>query len=201
MLAMSPQRQAVQDWARYRREQVTIQDGHKRSRLLPDLIWAEKSPALVAMALNLTIAAAILLPWVALWDGRESDVYKVAATISVVLTLSMLMVYATVVQLMVMMKNQWRTSWAIGTVSAIVLLPVVALFTLSLPEKVPAVWLLTAFPWMALEHLPTLAACMGVLAQWTATTVLTAQLTRQIRRAGDSVSKTLLQSDRVSLPM
>lgn len=201
MLALSPHRQALQDWARYRREQPH-QEGRKSSHLLADLIWAEKSPAIVTMALNLTIAASILLPWVAVWDGWESDAYKFAAAASVILTLSMLLVYAVVVQLMVMMKNQWRISWAIGTIGAIVLLPVVALLTLSLgPEKVPAVWLLTAFPWLALEHMPTLAACFGLLAQWTTTTLLSARLTRQIRRAGDSASKALLQSDRLSLPM
>jgi ABC-2 family transporter protein len=47
---LSPHRQAVQDWARYKHQGVW------KNSLLKDLIFGEKSIALVAMAINLAIA-------------------------------------------------------------------------------------------------------------------------------------------------
>ena len=48
--ALSPHRQALQDWARYRH-----QASDERRNLVKDLIWGEKSPSTVAIALNLAI--------------------------------------------------------------------------------------------------------------------------------------------------
>jgi hypothetical protein len=52
MVALSPQRQALVDWARYR---------HPK-KLLHDLIWQDKSPSTLAVGINLAIVGLILLP-------------------------------------------------------------------------------------------------------------------------------------------
>ncbi|MHC5719890.1 MAG: ABC transporter permease, partial [Nostoc sp.] len=58
---LSPHRQDVQDWARYRHQGVS---SHKS--VWQDLIWSEKSPALVAIAINLIIVTIPWLVWVSL---------------------------------------------------------------------------------------------------------------------------------------
>jgi hypothetical protein len=58
---LSPTRQTLQDWARY-------QVGRSKKALVQELIWGEKSPATIAIALNLVITALIWVPWLLLFD-------------------------------------------------------------------------------------------------------------------------------------
>ncbi len=71
--ALTPQRQTLMDWARYRQhpqrptdEPETRGNGGfgKRRGLAWDLVWGERSPALGAIALNLVVTGLIFAPWV-----------------------------------------------------------------------------------------------------------------------------------------
>ena len=96
---LSPQRQAIQDWARYR---------YERSRSLwQDLIWSEKSPAQIAIAINLLIATIPLLCWIILipilnFDGSSranfviNDLGRIKATLSLGLFVTLMMIYSTI---------------------------------------------------------------------------------------------------------
>jgi hypothetical protein len=186
IVTLSPQRQALQDWARYRHQQRSSRKGG----VMADLIWAEKSPALVAIALNVAIASVILLPWILLWPHSE---YKIPALWGLVLNMSLILVYAAVAQLMLFIKNPKRGLWATATVGVMIVLPPIIFGLLSIePAKNPGVWLISAFPWAAVEHTTGMAVFLTIIAQSLTLGLLSVQLTRQLHQAGESSTKALL---------
>ncbi len=183
---LSPQRQALQDWARYRHQNSSS----RKQDIWQDLIWGEKSPAIVAVGINLAISAAILMPWALFW--AESN-YKRAALLSLVLSVNVILIYAGITQLMLLMKTQKRGIWAASTVSGLIILPPIILQILSIqPDKQPILWLFSAFGWAAVKDASTTAVLMAVLSQWLGLTLLGLQLRRQLQKAGESSTKSLL---------
>lgn len=186
MAALSPHRQAIQDWARYRRER-------KSSRLvsrLQNLVWGEKSPALVAVGLNLAIAVSMLVPWIWTWPGQRG----IQALVALLLTVNLFLIYASIAQLMLFMQTQKRALWAATTVTALIVLPPIIFGLLSLsPEKVAAVWLFSAFPWAAVKEATSTTVIMTVMSQWLMLALLNIQTTRQLRLAGESATKALME--------
>ncbi|GAC1457098.1 MAG: hypothetical protein NVSMB70_00610 [Chamaesiphon sp.] len=185
--AVSPHRQALQDWARYRHQQ-----GSARPRsLVKDLVWGEKSPASVAIALNLAIAAVILTPWVLMWPGSYD---KAPALLGLLLSVNLILIYACVAQLMLFMKTPKRVLWASSTVGGLIILPPAIFSLLSIqPDKIPALWLFSAFfAWAAVKNAATTTVFLAILSQWLTLTFLGIQLSRQLRQAGESATKALL---------
>lgn len=193
MAALSPHRQVLQDWARYRREGTSS----RGKKLVQDLVWGEKSPSLVAVALNLLIASFTVVPWILVWP--ESD-YKVSALMTVVLSVNVILIYAGVAQLMLFMKTPKRSLWAASTVAALIILPPVTFGLLSIdPNEIPGLWLFSAFSWYAAKDVAITTVCLSVLGQWLAFSLLSIQTARQLRLAGESASKALM-SGRSALP-
>ncbi|HEY9692061.1 MAG TPA: hypothetical protein V6D15_07640 [Oculatellaceae cyanobacterium] len=183
--ALSPQRQAVQDWARYRH-----QNSSSRKGILQDLIWGEKSPAIVAIGINLAISAVMLISW-ALFSAASD--YKRASLLSVVLSINVILIYAGITQIMLLMKTPKQGIWAASTVSGLIILPPIILQVLSIePDKQPLLWLFSAFSWAAVKEASTTAVLMAVLSQWLGLTLLGLQLRRQLQKAGESHTKYLL---------
>jgi hypothetical protein len=187
---LSPQRQALQDWARYRKEKVRTREGAWKRTLVQDLISGEKSPALVAIAINLMIGITPFLVWISLWPG---DVNKAEALLAVAFFVSLIMIYATVAQIILMMKNNKRSLWAVGTVSALLILPPMTLGILGIePDENATLFLFSTFPWGAIEYASTTTVFMALLGEWSVLLLLNLQLTRQLRLAGESATKALL---------
>lgn len=186
MAMLSPHRQAMQDWARYRHQKRSSRKGG----VMSDLIWGEKSPALVAMVLNVAIASSILLPWIVLWPASQ---YKIPALWALLLNMSLIIVYAAVAQLMLLMKMQKRAPWAAATVGLMIVLPPLIFGLLSLePAKHASVWLFSAFPWAAVEYTSPITVFLAIIGQSLATGLLSLQLTRQLHKVGESSTKALL---------
>jgi hypothetical protein len=186
--ALSPHRQAMQDWARYRHQKRSS----RKAGVMADLIWGEKSPALVAVVLNVAIASAILLPWILLWPASED---KTPALWGLLLNMSLICVYASIAQLMLFMKNQNRAPWAAATVGLSIVLPPIIFGFLSIhPENNPGVWMFSAFPWVAVEHTTGMAVFLAIIGQSLMLGLLNIQLTRQLRQAGESSTKAMLNS-------
>jgi hypothetical protein len=197
--ALSPHRQTLQDWARYRHQNPP----HKRN-LLKDLIWGEKSPATLAIALNLASISIILSTGIFLLPFKE---LRIPALLGVALSVSTILIYASIAQWMLMMKVQKRGIWATATVSTSILLPLFCFALLGInPDKSSALWLLSAFPlWAtenilwATENIATTTIFLALLGgQWTVIALTNLQMTRQLRQAGESQTKALL-SDRAAL--
>lgn len=194
---LSPHRQAVQDWARYRHQSVW-------NNLLKDLIFGEKSIALVAMAINLAIAIIPLIVWIAVAPilnvhqsrnllGFGNNVHRIHVIFALALFITLMMIYATIAQLMLMMKTSKRSLWAIGTVAAVMFLPPMILQFLTIyPSKNATLWLFSSFPWAGVEYASTTTIFMAFLGELSILALLNFQLTKRVKLAGESPTKALL---------
>ncbi len=197
IVAMTPQRQALQDWARYRRERISSRKGFWSPSLVRDLVWGEKSPALVAIALNLVIAATTLTGWITF---VLQPVDKLPAFFSLIIGANLILIYAAIAQLLMFMRTQKQALWVTGTVGAAIALPPVILSLLSLfPDKAPGLWLFTPFASLSIEQASVSTIFLALLGQWSIFTLCTLRMTRQLQRAGESNSKALF-AGRKSLP-
>lgn len=198
IVALTPQRQALQDWARYRRERVSSRKAFWNKSLVQDLIWGEKSPAIVAIALNLAIAATMLILQIVF---VLQDVDKLPALISLVIGANLILIYTAIAQLLMFMRTQKFTLWITGTVGGAISLPPAILTLLTLePEKVPGLWLFTPFAWNAIEQASASTIFLALLGQWSIFTLCSLRMNRQLQQAGESASKALF-AERKSLPV
>ncbi|MHC5933731.1 ABC transporter permease subunit [Nostoc sp.] len=197
IVVLSPHRQDIQDWARYRHQGVS-----SRKNLWQDLISAEKSPALVAIAINLIIVTIPWLVWVSLtsvfdandgqtWLSNDIDRFKVLLAIA--LSISLMMIYATIAQLILLLKTPKRSFWAIGTLGTAMFLPPMILQFLNIPpSEYPTIWLFSTFPWAAIQYSGVTTIFMAFLAELSVLALLNFQLTKRVRLAGESATKALL---------
>jgi hypothetical protein len=191
MAALMPQRQMLLDWVRYRRERVSTGKKFWSRSILKDLIWGEKSPALLAIGLNLLIAAAIFTPWIVTWADSTQQLQALAA---IVLASLFVLICAAIGQLFMFAKSPKRIVWASGTIAALIFVPPTILFALSLyPSQVPAAWLFSAFALTALGNTSITMVFTSCLTHLGILTLLTTRLSRQLRKAGESETKALLK--------
>jgi len=187
--ALSPQRQCLQDWTRYRHQNRSTVN----SSLIADLLWGEKSPGLLAIAMNLMIVVLPLIGWILL-ESVDINV-KLQAFASLILSLIMILIYGAIAQLMLLMKTSKRGIWATGIVVAAIVLPPTLLSVLSIfpGQSWGGLWLFTAFPWdYVMRHASVGLVLQAFLIQVIILGGLNWQLTRQLRRAGESATKALL---------
>lgn len=191
---LTPQRQTLLDWARYRRERVKTARKFWSRSILRDLLWGEKSPSLVAVGVNLLIATSIVIPWILTWSNRTE---QAQALLTILFGALFMLICATVAQLILFMKAPKRTLWAAGTVSTLIAAPPSVLGILSFyPEKLPIAWLLSAFASPALVTASASAILISFLCHLSALSLLTLRLTQQLRKAGESESKAVLMGSR-----
>jgi len=182
IMAISPHRQTCLDWARYRHQQEF------RRSLLQDLIWGEKSPAVLAIAINLALTAAIWMPWVLLWPENGE---KMAAVGGMLICANLISIYGAIAQLVLLSKLPKRGSLATSTVFASLLLPLVVV----VQEKTTPMFLMFAIfgsAFLAIGEASAIGIFMAILGQWSILGLLNFQLTRQLRKFGESHSKALL---------
>ncbi|MEG4068483.1 hypothetical protein QUA42_14345 [Microcoleus sp. Pol11C2] len=191
--ALTSDRQSLYDWARYRKQIVPSNQKLWRRYPLLDLIWSDKSPAVVAIAINLLSSVIILTPWALLEKPEKNGFW------GLILCLNLILIYAGITQLFLFTKTRNQEIWAVGTVGSAILLPSVILSMLLLtPEKAPLLWLCSTF--LGVWLLPSLAPVSGntillsILSQWTVLVLLNFKLRSQLRLAGQSASKALLKA-------
>jgi len=178
--ALSPHRQMLQDWARYRyqkRDQPT-------RNLLVDLMRGEESPANGAIALNLLSNIIIITPAV-IFFPLEGNRLSILAM--VVLTSSTFLIYACIVQLVLLMKTPKRSIFATVAVSTVMLVPAI----LGSIVQVPKIVTLTFFPISGIAQLSPTTIGFTLLVQWVVIISCNVQLTRQLKKAGASSTKAL----------
>ncbi|MBH8555100.1 hypothetical protein I8751_22665 [Nostocaceae cyanobacterium CENA357] len=192
--ALNPHRQILQDWARYRHI-YNYKAGH-RSNLIRDLIWGEKSPGTLAIAINAMIAITCLSVFILISGINTGN--EIKAFTSLFFCGSLAVIYAVIAQLLLLMKNQHRLFWATGAVGAAIVLPVIILAMLfSNPGNNSFLWLFSvAAPLIALypsgEYTSTMAPFLAILGHCGILGLLVFQLTRKLRKVGESATKALL---------
>ncbi len=183
--ALSPHRQTLQDWARYRH-----QASDERGNLVKDLIWGEKSPSTVAIALNLAIVIGYLLPSLLVFPLKD---YKIPTLFGLILSATLILMYAAIAQLMLLMKTPKRSIWAAGTVGALIVLPIVSFGVFRIaPDDAPWMWLFSMLPVVATEYAAATTVFLSLLGHCLAIALVGIQMTRQLQKAGESGTKALL---------
>jgi hypothetical protein len=202
IVALSPQRQALMDWVRYRRPLLSQNPPQpsRHSNLRQELLWGEKSPALLAIALNLGIAATLWCPWV-LWGLNDRD--KTNVLLGLLFSGGLILISATLAQCILLWKRNQHQAWVGATISSLVFLSAIGLGGLAtLTDRIPGgeLWLLTAFPFQALGSASHLSVFLALLTQIGILGCLSWQLTQQFRQLGMSASQALLSQQPLSLP-
>lgn len=183
---LTPHRQACIDWVRYRRK--------KASALIQDLLWAENSPAIIAIAINLVITFVPMVAWILFWPVLSDGDNRMLILSGLILFLNLITIYAVLVQSMLLMKSPFRGVWAAGTVVATTLLPplILSLLSINPGDHWGGLWLLTTYPWDALRYTSGAPVVQTILAQWSLFSLLIWQLTRQLHKIGNE--KSLIQN-------
>ncbi|MCT7950045.1 ABC transporter permease [Ancylothrix sp. C2] len=195
MAALSPNRQVLLEWARYKHLAKRKESGVRVS-VWQDLVWGEKSPTVVAMVVNCVIATAPMMAWILLWSAPFEA--KETAFAGLMLLMSLVLICARLVQLTLLMKTPKRAFWAAGSVGSLLCVPPFALGILSIYAGTNngGFWLLTMWPWEALKYVD-LNQVFGLLGfEFVVFGVLSWQLHKQLRMFGESASKAALAAKR-----
>ncbi|MEG3988717.1 hypothetical protein QUA13_16455 [Microcoleus sp. S28C3] len=189
--ALTSDRQSLYDWARYRQQIVPSSQKLWRRYPLLDLIWSEKSPAVVAIAINLLSSVIILTPFTLFQKIEAKEFWDV------ICSLNLILIYAAITQLFLLTKTRNPEIWAAGTVGSAILLPPLILSMLLLtPEKAPIFWLSSTFVsfWSSSFTASGSTILFSILSQWSVLVLLNLKLRSQLRLAGQSASKALLKA-------
>jgi hypothetical protein len=193
-----PSKQALLDWSRYRREHVTHQHRSFWQRdLVQDLIRNDKSPALLALAINLGMAIALWLPVGLITFTRET--YGIRFVAGLCLGASLTMIYATIAHWVLFLNLKKRNLWLVAIVGGVMILPIgfaIVISHNSQPMGLAAILLLFS----PLAPVGILGLSGGsILATFGAQLALLAGLTRQFQRklqvSGQSQSKRVLLTE------
>ncbi|MBD2356809.1 ABC transporter permease subunit [Tolypothrix sp. FACHB-123] len=199
---LSPHRQTIQDWARYRHQNTPNMRDISDEFLLKDWVVDEKSPSLLAMLINLAIATTPLIVWIVIAPMLNihhnnavdwvNSLGRFKSILGVVLCISLMMIYTTLAQLLLLMKTPRRSLWAAGVVGATIILPpmFLGLSGITLTNN-PEAWLFFNFPW-SLENSAMMGIFTSLIANLSVIMLLNIQLTKQINLAGESATKALL---------
>ena len=188
--ALSPPRQPLLDWARYAHQA-------NRQSVLQDLIWGEKSPAPVAIAICAIITALIFLPWVLLWPLEMISKLQAISAIGIYVILTA--IYAVLAQIMLLLKSKKGALWATSVVAAAIGVPLLILALVGgQPETIPELFLLSIFSLSGLEYATTTPIFMAFLAHFAILAGLSLKLRQQLNLTGESATKALLMGRKVS---
>jgi len=182
--AAAPHRQNLQDWARYRHQNEV-----KRRTLLRDLLLGEKSPGTVAIALNLGIITLFLLLAIAFFP--ISPTTRTDTLFSILLTASLILVYASIVQRMLLMKTKKRAIWATATIVALFALYPMAVGLLTHSGDT-FLWLFSPAAAFAVRDIGIGASIAALCLDWLAIALLHADMSTQLHALGASESKRFL---------
>lgn len=185
---LSPHRQALYDWARYR---------HQKSKngnvLWKELIFGENSPSTIAVAINLAIAIAYITPSIFLMLGED----KQQIFLGFILNAGCILLCAVVAQLILTAKTRKRAVWSTITVFSMIVVPPLCLGVAEIaPETSPQAWLFSFIPTIAAEYATFSTAILAVSLQWFVISLVGLQMTRKLRQAGASETKMLFSQSR-----
>ncbi|MDB9373531.1 hypothetical protein [Nodularia sphaerocarpa] len=193
--ALMPNRQTLQDWARYQHIYRVNHPGKRK--LVKDLVWGEKSPGVLAIAINALIVVTSISVWLFVPSSHGGS--KISAFAALIFAFSLVIIYAALAQLLLFMKNEQRLLWTNGIVGAVIILPPIVLFMLfSDPSNQSFLWFFSIvapsiflFP-PTNYSLNTIASFFAIVIHAGILSLLLFQTKRQLQKAGESATKALL---------
>ena len=183
-LALTPQRQTLLDWSRFRYEN----SAHRH--LIKDLLLGEKSPAVGAIALNVLLITLYVSPAIVIFSWGED---KFLLLTGLILGGMMMIIYATVYQLLLLLKTRKRNLIASSSVTALIFAPLLSVIITG-GSHVPSVWLFSAFPALAVTEVSLSTLLTSFMAQVMIMIGFNYQLKRVLNKAGESEMKALLSN-------
>jgi hypothetical protein len=189
--ALTPSRQALLDWARYRHSHRAAPGQSHQQNLLQDLLWNDKSPAPIPLAINFGIALGGLTVWIISWgwDGAWQWLGLGAIALGAVFILTC----TVIAQLILLGVGQNRLMIATITVAGCIWLPPIMLAVSGhSPESAPFLWLCTAFGLAAVPFASMTTLVGATLAQIALLALISGRLAQQLRAAGASEFQSLM---------
>lgn len=203
--AILPQRQNIQDWARFRYQTVTNNTKSTKKSLFLDLVRGEKTPGILAIAINLLIAASAFV--LIIFNSKSyffNHNYEILGFFGILLFLVSTMIYATIAQIMLMLKNSKRTLWAMGATTAAIILPILILAILDVRASnseaiASTLWLFSSGFWYGVEHCTLFPFLIALICQLTILGLLNWYLINQVKSAGESATKELFSQSKINI--
>lgn len=195
---MLPHRQAIQDWARFRFNKNENSTDYSNNSLFSEFLSGEKSPAILAMAVNLSIAISgfFVLYFKANIDSSDNSFNITKFLSTLLLFISLIMIYSTVAQIMLMLRNSKRTLWVMGTTSAVIILPIIIFGILDVqPQNILSLFTIGFWFFAQKSTLPNILitfVCQVLIAG-----LLNWYLIKQVKSAGESATKALFSQAKV----
>ncbi|MEA5583400.1 hypothetical protein VB620_18890 [Nodularia harveyana UHCC-0300] len=190
--ALTPNYQTLQDWARYQHFYSVKHPG--KQKLVQDLIWGEKSPAILAIAINALIPLASASIFISLSSMAAST--KINAVVGLIFIFSLVLIYATLAQLMLFMKNEQRLLWTNTIMAAVILLPIIILgiFASINNSMENFLWFFTILSPVVILSPQTniLVPLLALLGHATILGLLLSQIKGRLHKVGQSATKVLL---------
>lgn len=196
ILLLLPSKQALQDWSRYRRERKTTQQRKFWQReLVQDLLFNDKSPILLSIAINVGMVLLIWIPMSLLFIMEFGvDGWRFLACVC--FGASLVLIYAAIAHLVLFLNVKKHNLWTMGIISVVITLPIgVALIMSSgrQPTGLAAIILLfSPFAPAGVFGLSGEIIFAAFTAQLAMLAVLTRQLQRKLQISGQSHTKELL---------
>ncbi len=179
-IATTPHRQAVFDWVRFGALSTTEEHPSGWSYILRDLIWSDKSPAIVAIILNIIFTHIPLLIWIGTWTDAE---YRDRALLVLASFSTCILILALIRQMILFLKTRNPSAWATGAIFAIFFLPVLMMLSLSItPDRYAGIWLFFGFPWIVMSMIKISDIILAFAGQISVIIALTLQLIYQLQR-------------------
>ncbi len=186
IIILSPQRQTLQDWSRYRH-----QTPRKQRHLLTQLIWNDNTPSTLAIAINWLIVSLITLPAI-FFISQEK--HRFALFLGLLLQFTLIILFTTITQLLLTLKTKKRNLFALSGLVIMLFSPlIVGLIFNSEPTENPLMWLFSLVPMLALEKCPIPLFFTSFISQIMAIALLNLQMTKKLQQLGESTSKALLE--------
>jgi hypothetical protein len=183
IFALSPHRQTLSDWARYRHQTA------KNNDLWKELVLGDNTPSTIAIAINLAIAITFITPsiWLLLNQSQQNIFW------GLILSGTNILLCGVITQLILMSKTRHRGIWSMVTVGSLIILPPLFLGIAEISFKAfPQAWLLSFIPIEATQYAPVGAIAFTLLGQWLGITVIGLQMARKLKQVGASETKILM---------
>jgi hypothetical protein len=190
--ALTHHRQTIQDWARY--QHVYSHNYPGKPKLIKDLIWGEKSPNILAIAINAIIY--VIGSSILILSLSEPILYKLNIFLALTFAFTLIIIHGALAQLLLLMKNGQRLLWTNVILAAVMIVPVV-LLTMLFPDSAHTSLLFSVFapPLLIISSetagITKAIAIMGHIAIFG---LLLWQINRQLKTLGESATKALLKS-------
>ena len=187
--AITPHRQDLLDWARYR---------HKMNQksLWHDLLVGEKSPALLAIGIHALTTIVLWSSWLVFtpkYSRFNFEISTAQIVIAMFLMLTMVLIYAAITQLTLFLKTPKRGIIGGIILSVVAFSPLVIGGILAAENmQIPLIWAFSPIPILVFMEGSTLTALLGFIGQVGILSSLTMTITRKLQKAGESETKNLL---------